>query len=264
MTLTTKTPNTRAILPDTIGQLVEKPITEESVTFDSRIAQTVRITTNKFRAPVVEKDAGAAWLEEGAELMLSDAEISEVECEPSKVGGLSAATNELLEDSNPDAMSIIGRGLARSIIDKIDAATFGKLPAPAPQGLESFAGVQKIDTELTNLDDIARAVMLSELEGGSLTALVTDPVTALRLSTLKTAAASNQPLLNSDATESTKQRAQGLPIISTRHVLPNTIWAIDASMLVAVLRKGTSVQASDQPLFTSDKTLIRAMGLLHG
>ena len=88
--------------------------------------------------------------------MVSDADRAG----PKKVAGLTQISNEAASDSNPAVADQIGRGLARSVAKKIDAAFFAKHRDNGPSGLLSLSGINVIDTgtvTLTSLDPFHEA-----------------------------------------------------------------------------------------------------------
>jgi Phage capsid family len=83
---------------------------------------------------------------ENTQISLTDPSTNELIVTPKKVAGLSQISNEAASDSNPTVADQIGKGLARSIAKKVDAAFFGDTVTNGPSGLLSLVGVNVVDT----------------------------------------------------------------------------------------------------------------------
>lgn len=136
--LTSPVGSTHGLLPNEISALIVHPVRQKSVAL--RVASVVTTTSHEYRVPIVEGDAGAAWVAEGNEIVASDADFDELVVRPQKVAGLSIISRELAEDSAPSAQQLVGEGLAQSIAAKVDAAFFGDTVANGPSGLLSVTG----------------------------------------------------------------------------------------------------------------------------
>ncbi|MCH8571510.1 phage major capsid protein [Nesterenkonia sp. AY15] len=253
MAMYTNTDTVSGILPRDHGDLIVEPVTQSALAFNPLIATIARTGSNEFSVPVVREDAGAAWVAEGQEIDEDDATLDELLVRPSKVAGLTVVSSELARDSSPSAQKVIADGLVRSIVDQVDRAFFGNLVSPAPSGLEGHTPAESLTTDLSNLDALSEAVSLAETGGANVTAFVADPVTALALATLKQATGSNQALLGNNP-----RQIIGREVLVSRHVAAGTIWAIDASRIVTVLRTDAELAVSDQSHFSSDRIAVRA------
>ena len=194
-----------------------------------------------------------------------------------KVAELSVDTSELAEDSSPEATAEVGRGLARDIARKVDAAFFGDGTAQGgeqPDGLAALpvgaGGVQDIaaGTAPTDLDAFAEAQMLAANVGTQLTAFVTNPVTALVLANMKEATGSGKPLLQPDPTQPTRRVIFGVPLLTSPEAPVGTVWGLPAERVVTAVRRDADVQADRSVSFTSDRVAVRAtcrvgFGFLH-
>lgn len=91
-----------ARLPQDILELVVHPVGTGSI-----VAQVAAyrsgLTGNALRVPLVTADPSAAWVNEGEEIPLSEAELGEVETAYRKVAGLTVVSRELAKDSEPAA-----------------------------------------------------------------------------------------------------------------------------------------------------------------
>lgn len=237
MTLfTPPTGGTHGLLPDQIGALIIQPVRQMSVAL--RVASVATTTAHEYRVPIVEGDAGAAWVAEGAEMTASDAAFDELVVRPEKVAGLSVISRELAEDSAPSAQQLVGEGLAQSIANKVDAAFFGNTVTNGPSGLLSVSGVQTVDTGATvaNTDPFAEALSLAETAGAVVTSFVAHPSTVLQLSKVKKQTGSNELLLGYDASQPTQRQVLGVPLIPSPAVATGDVGAVPQAKVVIVLR----------------------------
>ncbi len=230
-------------------------------------SRVLRPTASSVRLPAVTADPTAAWVAEGAGIPISDLVKPEVDVVTRKVAGLSVVTSELAEDSSPEATAEVGRGLARDIARKVDAAFFGDRTAQGgeqPDGLAALTvgagGVQDIAAGVapTDLDAFAEAQMLAANVGAQLTAFVTNPATALVLPNLKEATGSGKPLLDPDPIQPTHRMIFGVPLLTSPEAPIGTVWGLPAERVVTAVRRDAEVKADRSVFFTSDRVAVRA------
>src|SRR6201999_4154086 len=113
-----------------------------------------------------------------------------------KLAGLTVVSNELVADSDPSALEIVGAGLVRDLQVRLDAAFFDDITSNGPNGIQSinFQPVL-IGGAFANLDPFAAALSKAETVGAEITGFVAHPTTLLQLEQLKVATSFNQPLL---------------------------------------------------------------------
>ncbi|MCV7379960.1 capsid protein [Mycobacterium alsense] len=256
--LTSPSGGTHGLLPEQLGPLIIQPVRQASVAL--RIASVVTTTSNEYRIPVVEGDAGVAWIAEGAEIPASDADFDEVVVRPAKVGGLSIISRELAEDSSPSAQQLVGDGLAEKIARGVDAAFFGDTVTNGPSGLLSVAGVSTVDTggTIANTDPFAEALSKAEVAGAAVTSFVAHPTTVLELSKVKKQTGSNEPLLGYDAAQPTQRQVLGVPLIPSPAVAVGTVWAVPQAKVVVVLRDDVRLDVDRSRYFETDRIGIKA------
>ncbi len=255
----TSTAVATAFTPDEIAELVVRPTERLSVALQA--ATIVPTSSTTLRFPIITADPSGAWVAEGAEIPVSDAESDELEVTPAKLATLTVISSELADDSSPEAQTIIGDGIARDVAGKIDTAFFGNLASPAPKGLASLTGVSTVSagTTYTNTDPFAEAISIARNVGATLTSFVANPTTALAMAKVKKATGSNEPLLGNDPTEPTKRTVLGLPLDEFPGIPNGVIWGIPKARVMVVMRKDTDLKISDQSHFTSDRVAIRAI-----
>ncbi len=243
--------------PEQVHDLIIKPLQDESAALQTA---TVVFTDSKdFRIPIWNADPSAAWIQEGQEIPMSDADVDELVVVPSKLAGLSKISRELNEDSSPEASAQVGLGLRRDLQAKLDAAYFGNMTAPAPQGLGSLTDeVTTVAGAFTNLDVFAEATAGVEALGTTVDTWVAHPTTALTLSRLKKADGSNEPLLALDPTQPSRRVIEGRRLLVSPAVTPGRVWGIPRARVHVVIRRDAEVTIDRSVFFTSDSVAVRA------
>ena len=134
--------------------LVIQPLLATAVA--TRVSTITRTSSHNTRFPVVVADPVTDWTAEGEEIDVSEPDLTEVVVTPSKLAGLTVVSNELVADSDPSVLDIVGDGLVRDLQVRLDAAYFGNTTANGPSGLLSLADVQVISWgSITDLDPFA-------------------------------------------------------------------------------------------------------------
>lgn len=263
MALYTTTDDVGGFLTEQIDSPIIRPVVANAVALDPRVS-TVRTTdAGSFHIPVIDADASASWVAEGAEITPTDPTLSEIVVTPSKAAGLTVVSRELANDTSPAAQEVVGDGLGRSIAVKVDTAYFGNFSAPAPAGLGS---ISEDDLNLiyagatpSNVDAFAEAMSLVEQDGAVITSFVAHPADALMVQTIKTGTGFNAPLLGTDAANGTKRQVLGVPLLVSKHVTQGTIWGLAAARVLVVVREDVEVESDGSAFFTSDRVAVRAI-----
>ncbi|MGE2714347.1 phage major capsid protein [Mycolicibacterium litorale] len=133
------------------------------------------------------------------------------------------------DDSSPDAGKVIGDGLARDISRKLDAALFTATTAKGPSGLPSLTGiVAATAASMAALPDtLIGTTYTLEANHASPMNWVAHPDTAARISSLKKATGSNEPLLGNDVSVPGKRTLFGAPLLTSPYVAANVVWGVD-------------------------------------
>ena len=221
--------------PADFGSLVNLAVQSKSVAFQAAtIHQTDKVKVN---FPLWVSDPTVAWYNELDTITATDGTTGEVVCTPAKTAGITRASSELADDTDPAIADQIGAALANQIAEAVDKAC-------------PIASV-------ANLDPFIAARFRAQTVGAELTSWVMSPATAESLSKLKIQTGSNQTLLQfvDDGLV-----VAGLPV----HVSPNVdaatlAWGIPKERVVTVLRKGTEVVRSKDAGFYNDAVDIRAI-----
>jgi HK97 family phage major capsid protein len=259
MTLLTTGGASAILTPEQVQTLVVEPLTRRSV--GMQISTVVTTDTHTTRFPIVVSDLSSSWCAEGTEIAITDPTLSELECTPSKLASLTVVSTELIADSNPTALAVVGDSIVRDLAQKVDAAFFGNTIANGPSGLDSLTGVQRVDGggTFTNLDAFAAALSkLEQVDSGLMRAFAAHPNTLLQLSQLKIGSAYNLPLLAPDDTSPTQRSIWGVPTYWSPYIEEGLVWLVPQSKSFVVMRSETSVITDSSAFFSSDRVGIRA------
>lgn len=173
-------------------------------------------------------------------------------------------SNELVADSDPSALEIVGDGLVRDLRSKLDRCYFGgEGVGVAPDGIESLADVQETTGSFDgSLDVVAEAISLAETVGVLLEemSLVAHPLDVLKLGTAKTDNTdSNVALLAPDASSPTRRSALGVPLFASAAVTEGIAWLVPRTRAFLVVRSDVDVRFDGSAYFSSDRTACRAV-----
>ena len=145
--------------------MVVQPLLKTAVA--TRVSSVVRTSSHSTRFPVVVSDPSTGWTSEGSEIDVSEPDLDEINCVPSALKGLTVVSNELVADSDPSALEVVGAGLVRDLQLRLDSAFFGETVTNGPDGLDSLPDVSTVDagSVITDLDPFAEALSKAELVG---------------------------------------------------------------------------------------------------
>lgn len=241
-----------AFLPEYVGTLVVQPVIDTAVA--TQVSNVVRPDsgTHALRVPIVTADPTAAWLAELDELTHSEATLDEIEAPFRKVGGMTRLSNEMVRDSNPETLNLSGQGLVRDIQRKLDAAFFGDLSAPAPAGLGSITPTDVDADSYANLDPFAEAISEAEQLGATINKWVTDPDTALTISTIKDESGSNRTLLDD-------RTVLGRELLVSPEVESGVVWGIPMDRVIVAVRQDAELTVDESRYFEYDAVAVRAV-----
>jgi HK97 family phage major capsid protein len=253
------------LAPPDVQDLVIQPLIRAAVS--TNVSTVVQTESNSTRFPIVVSDATTGWTAEGAEINVDDPDLDELEVTPKKLAGLTLVSNELMADSSPSALDVVGQGLVRDLRTRLDSAFFGNTVANGPNGLESLTTAGTLGPFADNLDVFAEAISIAENagvpalddDGNPNMNFVGNPIDVLTLSTLKIATDSAQPLLGPDATAPTRRSVLGVPLWSSPAVTEGTVWLVPKDRVFVVIRMDATVVADSSAAFSSDRTAIRCV-----
>jgi HK97 family phage major capsid protein len=244
----------QAWLPEDFGRKLD--IVVQSKAIAAKTSTGFSTTREKVLFPLWVQDPAVAWYPELGNISLTDGATDQVVVVPTKTGGITLASNEMLYDTDPAIAGQIALALANQIAQSVDSAYCGNTVSNGPSGLQSLSPtVIASSGSLQNLDQFIQARYAAELHAAHLTHFLVHPTTAQALSQLKIGSAFNQSLLSfvDDGVQ-----IAGIPVITSIFVDSGTLaWGIDSSQQRYVLRSGTAIETF--PAITNDGTYVRAL-----
>jgi HK97 family phage major capsid protein len=262
MTLTTAPGSGQSILTaEQDAQLVELPLRNESVAM--RVSNLISTNAHSIRVPLLVGDVtNGGFVPEGEEVPVGGATLGEVDIVPAKTNALTVLSRELIADSEPGALTLVGQSLVATLVKVIDAAYFASSTVDGPAGLLSItpSNVDAGDAWQT-LDAFEGAKSISEQHGTVVDNFVCSPQTALALSVLKAnpGVGSNVPLLQPDPTApASRTISSGVPLLTSPSIGANIVWVIPQNRVVFALREGITVEKDTSVFFTSQRVALMA------
>lgn len=266
------------IVPEEYLAQVWDALTAEAVALRAGIT-VMETNTDTLHIPVVDADMAASWVAEGATITASDPAYRDVVAKPKKLAALVVVSNEVLRDSNPDALQLVSRQLTRALALKLDHGIFeGSGTDPEIRGLKNVAGIQTVSMgadggQLTNLDPFATAISALEQANARATAIIMHPRTWGDILKLKESTGSNKPVIQDEVAggvgATPRRSLYGVPVyLSSQLSITETqgtatnassAYVIDASQVILVRRQDVEVETDPYSKFNSDQTQIRAV-----
>lgn len=270
--LTTTTAD--AITPPELATYLFDRLRARSVALASgiRVIATERETVTW---PQIVSDPTPDWYGETELIVASDPVFASLTATPKKLAVRTEFSNEVLDDSVPDAGEVVRRLMLRALAEKLDLGIFEGNPAAnadSIRGLKYTAGVVEIvhgganGGQITNLDVIADAIALLEAANVEAGAIVMHPRTWATIRKLKDA--QQRPLIG-DFAEDARPRLFGLPVYTTTALAVNEttgtsndtssiyVYATDETGPVLVRRKDAEVELDRSRLFNVDMSEMR-------
>lgn len=249
----------QAILsPAQVDTLFVKPVLALSVA--AQVARTVIVSASSLRVPIVTADPSAAWVDEGAEIPVTDSATTDLAVPFFALKGLSSITNEALADTSGLAQQLVGEGLARDTARKLDKAFWAATTPDGPGGIASVSGVQLVAAgNVTNFDPFEDALAAAESVGAQVGAWVMHPDTAKALAKIKTGTGSNATLLQPDPTMPTRRAIKGVAVYATPDVAAGVIWCVPVERTIVAVRQAVDIVADSSVYFSSDRTAVRSV-----
>ena len=258
--LTSSQPTGVALSPEERAALIVEPLERDSLALNTtRVLPTIR---DSLQVPMLTEDVPVDFVAEGAELPQGEPTVNEASLTPRKIAAMTVLSSELAEDSEPEAVNLIGQSIARSIRMKLDQAFLlaasGGLPSPGVLTGSNFINGGALGT---NLDGLSDAVTAVESAGGRADVIVMSPTTWGRLSKLKVLATdSNQPLLGVDGGVNAAQQRTlfGVTVHVDHSVAADVIGVWDSSAVAVAMRRDVKVESDTSRYFDTDSVAVRA------
>lgn len=116
---------------DQVQALVIQPLLDQATS--TQVSSVVQTTSTSTRFPIVVTDPVTDWTPEGEEITPADSVLDELVCTPLKLAGLTIVSTELMEDSDPSALEVVGSGLVRDLQLRWTAPISVSPPPMGPQ-----------------------------------------------------------------------------------------------------------------------------------
>jgi HK97 family phage major capsid protein len=151
---------------------------------------------------------------------------------PLGLKALSLLSNELVADSSPSALKLVGDSVVRDIAKKVDLAYFANTTSNAPNGLLSInPTAADAGDAWANLDAFEYAKSNAAQHNTVVDTFVASPATVLKIATLKELSGSNKTLLGSDPTAPANYTVAGVPLLASPAITTNDlVWQFRAAV----------------------------------
>ncbi|MGD7002122.1 phage major capsid protein [Corynebacterium halotolerans] len=227
----------------TVNELIVKPVIEQSVAM--QVSTVLRPTAGaRVEIPLIlnDGDGEPGWVPAGGEVPLNAApDAGFLLLDHHKLAARGEVPWEHMDDVAHDVTNIYGQGLVNKLIRTIDDAFFSPAGKHPIHGVGKLKGINEMTaTGLANTDTFLDALEHAENHDTKVTSFVMSPATKTAIAKLKKATGSEENLLGvNDAPGS--NTISGVPLLSTRRVPDNIIWALPADRLVVSMRQNATL-----------------------
>lgn len=240
--------------------------------------RTIRTDKDSLIVPRLTADTGANWTAEAATITQSSLSADQVTATPRKLAGIERLSNEVINDSEPAILDVVGQSLVRSISLKLDLGILeGSGTPPEIRGLKNTSGIQTVSMGAngltpTNLDPFADAIGALEAANANATAIIMQPRTWKTLIKVKEVSGSAKPIMQDSAGSGAQGVARsiyGVPVyLSSQLSITETqgtstdassAYVVQGDQCVVVMRQDVRVERDSSRLFNSDESEVRAI-----
>lgn len=250
----------------------------ESVALRSGLS-VIRTDRDELRVPRMTGDVGAAFYAQAATITNTSMAGDVITAIPRKLAGIERMSNELIADSVPAVLNIVGMSLVRSIGLRYDLAAYeGTGTAPEFTGFKNTAGIQTVSMGTngaipTNLDPFADAIGLLAASNAKAGAIVMHPRTWRTILKIKEVSGSAKPVIQEEQggpTAEPRRSLYGVPVFLSSQIsitetqgvsgaVASSAYVYEPAQQVAVFRNDTRVEKDSSRLFNSDESEVRAI-----
>lgn len=193
------------------------------------------------RVPYITDEPNAAFTNEDTEIPESDIGFSEVLIKTRKLAILHRSSREAV--TYPDAAAGVAKAMGSAIIGAANDALLHN--AADPTGLLNTADIHDGGTMAAgDLDVLSDAITAVEAMGGTVDAIVMDPLSWGQLRKLKTTTGSAQLLLGNPA-DQTERRLFGVEVIVSANMPEGSVLVIDSKNVLSSSGPITLTQSGD-------------------
>lgn len=240
------------------AQLIVQPLIRESAAF--QVSTLLRTTAATYSLPTLDADPAVAWTAPGADITPTDPDTSPTVVSLAKCAVLTKIPREVVLGSQPDAATVVGQAMTRSLRSAVDAAWLDATPnANAPTG--GIADAVTLDTTevSTNLDSVAEAAATLHDNGFPAAYIVTSATQWQEWQVIKAGTALNGYVLNAQPTEAGARSVFGLPVVLAAATWPAgpKAYVVGQGASFVVLGEDVDVQVDQSRYFDSDSLAVR-------
>jgi HK97 family phage major capsid protein len=156
-----------SIAPTAVGTTLFDRLRAMAVVLRSGIRVIDMPDNDSVTYPTITGDVAPSWTSEGSAITPGDPTFSTVTATPRKLAHLVQLNNEVIDDSDPDALEVLNQHLLRVLAVKLDAGLLeGSGSAPEVRGLKNVAGIQTLaaatNGQQPTFDNFSDAIALLE------------------------------------------------------------------------------------------------------
>lgn len=208
--------------------------------------------------PRVLSDGTAAWYAELEEITEAGPTGDELVLTPKKVATLVRLSSEVIDDSSPSVLDVVGTRMMAAVALTADRAILTGADPKGPQGVFAEAG-QHVAGPITIDSLIDGAGLVSDVGGTARVAFV-HPTNHTAL--MKEKDLNERPLLTPDYSGGPSSTVYGLAIYVTKGIAVDTALVCDPTQIVVAVRSDPQVAVSTDAIFTSDGSICRVIARL--
>ncbi|MCX5203007.1 phage major capsid protein [Streptomyces sp. NBC_00237] len=246
----------------TFEQRLAKILHDQITTGSSFLSafDTETISAQSMKVLVGTGEGRAAVVGELDEIPVGKDDVSEVDVEPVKYGKMRVLSSELIDDSNPNAISRATAKLAGEIYRGIDD-DFLNAPTQTDKNKKACTGILQGLTAKGEVKDNLDAVMDAKAEiadaEGSASLFIVHPLSAAEMRKTKVKLADktegNTYLLSGN------DFADGLTVIESKFMPQGKALIADRTAVTAVIRKTMDIKTDASRYFENDAVAVRGL-----
>jgi len=250
-----------AVSPEQWAQFVLDHLSHESVVLASG-ARRVDTHSKLIHIPRLTDDGSVDWFAELEEITTDSPAGDDLVLTPKKVAALTLLSNEVVLDSDPAALNVVGQAMLRAIAIEIDRAIFHGAGGTAPLGIletSTTTGFTPLPDQAgpVGYEALVRAAGQVSAAGGRPDVAYIHPTdhVALQLA----AGGDDRPLITGDASQGAPPVVAGLRLYITPALEAGEALVAQADQVVVAIRRDASVEFSSDYAFERDGTAARVI-----
>lgn len=237
-----------------VQELLYQPLQQQAVTMNT--SEIIRPQfDDRVQVPIIrtiDPNRESGWISKGGEAPLTGLEPEPVTLDTHTIAVRATVPWISSNKAEFDMSSFRGDAMVRDLVDQIDRANFASASTAPMGGIARTEGINTIAVK--DLTDVAWALEAQENavdHGATINSFVVNAQTYTRIANIKRGAGSNETLLNNDATQPWQSLINGVPVRVSRHVDPNTVWAIPHDRVIFAIRQDMTIVSDDTAEFNT-------------